>query len=449
MEAFDFTASIGIDRRLYPYDIAGSQAHAKMLARIGVLTEEECSQIIEGLDEIRGEIEEGKFEWKTSREDIHMNIEGALVAKIGAAGEKLHTARSRNDQVAVDMRLWMRDQIAYTVACLRALQKVLVEQAIANKDIIVPGYTHLQRAQPVPLGHHLLAYVEMLDRDAGRFLDAADRANVCPLGAGAIGASTIPLDRDFVARELGFVDAQGKARLSRNSMDAVADRDFIAEFLAACALTSVHLSQMSEELILWSTVEFGFARIADELCTGSSLMPQKKNPDIPEIVRGKTGRVMGNLMSMLTTLKGLPLTYNYDLQEDKQALFDSADTVVDCVRIMTTVYKSLAFNAGRCEAAAADPQLLATDLVDWLVMKGVPFRSGHHIVGHLVGYCNEQGKELNQLSLEEMRQFSEVFDDSALGIFDLRGALDKRTIPGAPSFANVAEEAATWLTKLS
>jgi len=351
-EVARFTESISFDSRLWRQDIHGSIAHAMMLKKIGVLTRAECAAIVKGLDEIGGEIALGKFKWKAELEDVHMNIEKALTTRV-PAGAKLHTARSRNDQVALDMRLWLREEIAELGEEIRDLQRALVELGAANSDVIIPGYTHLQRAQPVYLAHHLLAYVEMLERDGDRFSACSTRANVCPLGSGAIAGSTLRLDREEVARLLGFVDGKGRPRVSQNSMDAVSDRDFAVEFCAAAALLAAHLSRLSEDLVLWSGAEFGFIRIADAYTTGSSLMPQKKNPDVAELTRGKTGRVYGNLISLLTLLKGLPMTYNRDLQEDKERLFDSADTVRASVRIMAAMLRHTAVDTTRCAAAAS------------------------------------------------------------------------------------------------
>lgn len=448
LDAYKFTASIGYDKRLYKYDIAGSCAHAEMLAHIGILTPKEAELIITGLGTIEEKMDRGEFAWNIELEDVHMNIESALVALIGEAGEKLHTARSRNDQVALDMRLWLRDQIDVIGFAIRELQLALIRLGEENMEVVIPGYTHLQRAQPVPAAHHLLAYVEMLDRDYERLQDTRKRTNVCPLGAGAIAGSSLQLDREFVARRLNFVDEQNNPLVTRNSMDAVSDRDFVIEFLSACAGISMHLSRMCEELIVWCSSEFAFIRIGDAFCTGSSLMPQKKNPDIPEIIRGKTGRVYGNLVSLLVTMKGLPLAYNYDMQEDKEAVFDSADTTLHCLTILSKVLDSSTFNKGTCAKAASDPALLATDLVDWLVIRQVPFRQAHHVVGKLVALCTQQGKTLPELTEEEMQQVHPVLDRSALEVFDLTRAIQARTIIGAPSMANIQAEIARWQKKL-
>ena len=371
--------SVSFDRRLALHDIEGSKAHAEALRKAGLLSPRELSAIKRGLDAIAKEIRAGRFVWREELEDVHMNIEAALTKKIGAAGAKLHTARSRNDQVATDLRLWMRDETAALIASVRRLQKSLVGLATRAGDAIMPGYTHLQRAQPVPAAHHVLAYVEMLDRDAGRLADAARRANVLPLGSGALAGSTIVLDRGLVARQLGF-DA-----VSQNSMDAVSDRDFACEFLSACAITGMHLSRLCEDTILWASTEFGFLRLSDEHTTGSSLMPQKKNPDIAELARGKTGRLYGNLLSLLTTLKGLPLSYNRDLQEDKEPVFDSADTLGASLEILAEMFGAARWETKRMAVAADDALLVATDWADYLVRKGLPFREAHKVVGKLVG----------------------------------------------------------------
>jgi len=369
----EFGESVSYDWRLYPYDIAGSIAHAMMLESIGVLKEKERKDIEKHLLAIGDEIDQGQFVFETELEDIHMNIEKALTQRT-PAGAKLHTGRSRNDQVATDMRLWLKHEVQRDLEAIGALQSALVEWAEREEDIVIPGYTHLQRGQPVLLAHHLLAYVEMLERDKGRFADAGKRADVCPLGCGALAGSTLPLDRKLVAELLGF------SAVSENSMDAISDRDFVVEYCAAAALLAVHLSRFSEDMILWNSSEFGFVSLGDAYTTGSSLMPQKKNPDVCELTRGKTGRVVGNLVSLLTTLKGLPMTYNRDLQEDKERLFDTADTVAACLEISAEMLGTAKSNPQRCFSAAEDPLLLATDLADWLVRKGMPFRDRKSVV---------------------------------------------------------------------
>jgi len=442
-----FSESISFDWRLWEHDIRGSIAHATMLQKIGVLSGGELHAIQDGLEHIGDEIEAGKFKWKADLEDVHMNIEAELTRRV-PAGAKLHTARSRNDQVALDMRLWLRDEIAALQGEVRELQQALVELGAAHAEVIIPGYTHLQRAQPVYFAHHLLAYVEMLERDFTRLADCRDRVNVCPLGSGAIAGSTLPLDRELVAKLLGFVDAKGKPRLTQNSMDAVSDRDFLVEFCAAAALIAVHLSRLSEDVILWASAEFNFIKIADAYTTGSSLMPQKRNPDVAELTRGKSARVIGNLVSLLTLLKGLPMTYNRDLQEDKERLFDTADTVRACVRLMAAMMANSEVNADICAAAASDPQLLATDLADYLVQKDMPFRQAHHVVGAVVAHCEKTSKALNELTVAEYRKFSDRFGDDILEVFDLKKALQRRQLTGAPGTKEVAKQLAKWTQSL-
>jgi argininosuccinate lyase len=442
-----FTESISFDWRLWRHDILGSLAHAAMLRKIGVLTEAEATAIADGLNQIQREIEAGHFAWQPDLEDVHMNLETALTQRV-PAGAKLHTSRSRNDQVALDVRLWLRDEINALRDDITDLQRALVGLGAAHAGVIIPGYTHMQRAQPVYLAHHLLAYVEMLQRDLGRLTDARVRVNVCPLGSGAIAGSTLPLDRELVARQLGFVDAAGQPQLTQNSMDAVSDRDFVIEFAAAAALLAVHLSRLAEDLILWAGAEFNFVRIDDAYTTGSSLMPQKKNPDIAELVRGKTGRVFGNLVSLLTLLKGLPMTYNRDLQEDKERLFDTADTVRACTRIMAAMLTHTRINHAICAAAAADPTLLATDLADYLVLKGMPFRQAHHVVGAVVALAEKSGKPLNQLTLAELESVHPAFAADAPAVFDLKTAMAKRNLPGAPGTGEVAKQLAAWRARL-
>jgi argininosuccinate lyase len=387
-----------------------------MLARIGVLTRKECRAIVNGLQAIAREIESGQFRWKPGLEDVHMNIEAELTRRV-PAGAKLHTGRSRNDQVALDLRLWLRSETAQVLGELASLQRALVHLGERHAGVLIPGYTHLQRAQPVHFAHHLLAYVEMLDRDRSRLLTGAWRANVCPLGSGALAGSTLPLDREFVAQQLDFVDAKGRPRVSQNSMDAVSDRDFVVEFCAAAALVAVHLSRLSEDLILWASAEFNFIKIADAYTTGSSLMPQKKNPDVAELTRGKSGRVIGNLVAVLTLLKGLPMTYNRDLQEDKERLFDTADTMRACLRLMAAMLDHTAVKPEACRAAAADPQLLATDLADYLVKKGMAFRQAHHAVGAVVALAERAGKPLDRVTLAEFRGVSPLFGRDVADVF--------------------------------
>jgi len=433
----DYSESVSFDWKLYRHDIAGSIAHAKMLAEIKVLKTSELKVIVDGLEEIRAQIDRGQFKWRTDLEDVHMNIEAELTARC-PVGAKLHTGRSRNDQVATAMRLWLKDQIAANRAAISALQTALTEWATRDFKVVIPGYTHLQRAQPVLLAHHLLAYVEMLERDNDRLADAAKRADVLPLGSGAIAGSTLPLDREFVRKTLGF------ARLSENSMDAVSDRDFIVEYNAACALLAVHLSRLSEDLILWSSAEFRFIRIGDAYTTGSSLMPQKKNPDIAELARGKSGRVIGNLVALLTLLKGLPMTYNRDLQEDKERMFDTAETVQNTLLIFAEMLGHIEVNAEACQRAAADPLLLATDLADWLVRKGVAFRDAHHLVGSAVALSEKKKVPITKLKLTEWKKISPVFDKSALDVFSLEKGLSSRNTVGSPNPKLVKAQLARW-----
>jgi argininosuccinate lyase len=448
VDVAQFTESISFDHRLWRHDILGSLAHAAMLRKIGVLNKKELRAIVKGLDAIGKEIAAGKFKWKPGLEDVHMNIEAELTRRV-PAGAKLHTARSRNDQVALDMRLWLRDEIILLLGGIADLQRALVSLGEKNPDVLIPGYTHLQRAQPVYLAHHLLAYVEMLERDCERLWDCYSRVNVCPLGSGAMAGSTLPLDRVLVAKLLGFVDASGKPQLTQNSMDAVSDRDFAVEFCAAAALLAVHLSRLAEDLIIWSSAEFDFIKIADAYTTGSSLMPQKKNPDIAELARGKTGRVIGNLVALLTLLKGLPMTYNRDLQEDKEPLFDTTDTVSTTVSILASMLRNTKVNARACAAAANDPALLATDLADYLVEKGMPFRHAHHTVGKVVALAEKSGKPLNRLTLAELQSVNKNFGRDALGVFDLKRAMAKRNLTGAPGTKEVAKQLARWRKQLS
>lgn len=418
-----------------------------MLHKIGLLNATELKSIIRGLKRISVEIEAGQFIWRPELEDVHMNIEAELTRRV-PAGAKLHTGRSRNDQVALDMRLWMRDEIGQIQTEVRALQRSLVNLGSRNEGVLIPGYTHLQRAQPVYFAHHLLAYVEMFDRDASRFRDCLNRLNVCPLGSGAIAGSTLPLDREFVACQLGFLDGKGRPLVTQNSMDGVSDRDFMIEFCASAALTAVHLSRLAEDVILWASSEFNFIRIADAYTTGSSLMPQKKNPDIAELTRGKSGRVIGNLMALLTLLKGLPMTYNRDLQEDKERVFDSADTIRACLRLTAAMLNHTAVNTTACRLAADDPQLLATDLVDYLVRKGVPFRQAHHVVGAAVALAEKLNLSLNELSLADLKGLDRHFGEDAGEIFNLDAAMKRRNILGAPGTKQVRRQLARWQKRL-
>ncbi len=443
-----FSESISFDWRLWRHDIRGSIAHATMLQKIGVLTVAERKAIERGLEAIGAEIAAGTFVWQSELEDVHMNIEAELTRRV-PAGARLHTGRSRNDQVAVDVRLWVRDELDALQREVRDLQRSLVRLATRHGDVLIPGYTHLQRAQPVYFAHHCLAYVEMFDRDLERLRDCRERANVCPLGSGALAGSTLPLDREFVARELGFVDAKGRPRVSANSMDGVSDRDFLVEFAAAAALSAVHLSRLSEDVILWASAEFNFIRIADAYTTGSSLMPQKKNPDVAELTRGKSGRVIGNLMALLTLLKGLPMTYNRDLQEDKERIFDTADTVRACVRLMGAMLDHTSVREEVCAAAARDPQLLATDLADYLVRKGMPFRQAHHVVGAVVAQAEKRGLPLDGLTVAEYREICTEFGADVLETFNLAKAMARRHLTGSPGTLQVKRQLAGWRRRLS
>lgn len=443
LEVTNFSQSLSFDWRLWSYDIEGSIAHARMLCRCGMLTRKELGEIIRGLSKIKREIQTGRFNWRPELEDVHMNIEAELTRRV-PSGAKLHTARSRNDQVCLDMRMWLRDELMALCLEVRVLQKSLVDLAESQVHVIIPGYTHLQRAQPVPLAHHLLAYVEMLQRDYERFRDSYNRVNVCPLGSGALGGTTLPIDRDFVARELGFVDKRQRPCLTRNSIDAVADRDFVVEFAANAALLGVHLSRLGEDLVLWASAEFNFVRLPDEYTTGSSLMPQKRNPDLAELVRGKCGRLTGNLVSLLTMLKGLPMSYNRDLQEDKERMFDTADTVRACVQIMAKMLCHTRVNEAVCAKAAADPQLLATDLADHLVQKGVPFRQAHHCVGAAVAEAERLGKPLSCLTEAEWQRLSPDFGPDVKEVFDLNRAMLRRTTPGGAGISEVRRELKRW-----
>ncbi|MCF7731685.1 MAG: argininosuccinate lyase [Akkermansiaceae bacterium] len=426
-----FGESISFDWRLFPHDIAGSIAHARAQLNAGLLTAEEFASIEGGLRGIEAEILAGGFEFKTSLEDIHMNIEAELTRRIGPAGAKLHTARSRNDQVATDTRLYCRTQIDELAELMRGLQLALLGQAERHAATVIPGYTHLQRGQPVTAGHHFLAYVEMLDRDQSRLADCRRRLNVSPLGSGALAGSTINLDRHAIAAELGFDS------VTRNSMDAIADRDYIAELLFVIALCGAHLSRLSEDLILWCSSEFAFAALSDAHTTGSSLMPQKKNPDVCELTRGKTGRLVGNLVNLLVAMKGLPLTYNRDLQEDKPPLFDSIDTLALVLAVNTEMVAALELRAENCHRAAADPMLLATDLADHLVKAGVPFRHAHELVGKAVAEAIRTGTPLDRLDFAAL---DPAFPADSAAVFSLDRALAARTNPGSPSIENVRQE---------
>ncbi len=435
--------SVSFDWRLYAHDIRGSIAHSKGLVKAGIITADEQAQIEKGLLEIRHEIETGNFEWKEALEDVHMNIEAELTKRIGPAGAKLHTARSRNDQVATDVRLYTRDAVDAISALIHSLQRALIEAAERAGSAVVPGYTHLQRGQPVLFAHHLLAYVEMLSRDAARLGDARKRIDIMPLGSGALAGSTIILDREYVAQELGF------SGVTQNSMDAVSDRDFAVEVIFAIALCGVHLSRLSEDIILWCSAEFGFVTLSDAHTTGSSLMPQKKNPDVAELTRGKSGRLVGNLMALLTLLKGLPMTYNRDMQEDKEPLFDSIDTIKAALEVFAEMIAGMEVNETRTRAATSDPMLLATDLADYLVNHGVPFRSAHEVIGKLVAYSLVEKVAFADIPLAKYREFSPAFEADLFACLNLETALAARKGIGAPSPQNVAAQIARWKEALS
>lgn len=443
-----FSESVSFDQRLAPFDIQASKAHAAMLAHVGLISRDECEGICMGLDEILRAIDTDKFHWDVRWEDVHMNIEQALTQRVPAAA-KLHTARSRNDQVAVDLRLFFKHACSVLQAGLRAAGRAVLAVAAAHREVVIPGYTHLQRAQPVPLAHHMLAWLEMLERDNERLGGVADHANWCPLGSGAIAGSTLPIDREFTAKLLGFVDARGRARVTQNSMDAVADRDVFIEFALACALVGVHLSRIAEDLILWSSAEFGFVALPDAFCTGSSLMPQKKNPDSCELLRGKAARLQGNLHTLLTLVKGLPLTYNRDLQEDKPPVFDSFDQTALCLEVLAGTLAGLKVNERRCAAAVADPTLLATDLADYLVRKGVPFREAHRAVGAAVRLAEDASVSLDHLTLEQVRSVHPAFGPDWTGVFDLTAAMAKRSGTGMPGPAQLQRQIARWTKLLS
>ena len=426
-----FTASIDVDSRLYRHDIAGSIAHAKMLARQRIIPARDAQKIVRGLKSIEREIDRGKFVFSSADEDIHMNIERRLSEKIGAAGRKLHTARSRNDQVALDMRLFLREEVALIIETLQMLQQELTGAARKNLDVIMPGYTHLQRAQPVRFAHHLLAYYEMFDRDRERLSSGLERINVLPLGAGALAGTSFPIDRNYVAQLLNF------PRVSKNSIDTVSDRDFVLEFVSTAAILFVHLSRLAEELVLWSSQEFGFVELPDRYCTGSSMMPQKKNPDVPELVRGKAGRVFGHLQALLTIMKGLPLAYNRDLQEDKIPLFDTVDTVKTSVRIMAEIIHGIKIRKDRMLTAAQDGFMNATDLADYLVERGIPFRDAHAISGRIVRHCVAKDCRIEELSLKELRGFSKKIQRDVYDFLSTEAVVNRRRAFGGTARSNV------------
>ena len=427
----DFTASIDVDRRLYAYDIEGSVAHCRMLAANGIITAEEATDLIEGLGRIKREIAHGDFELDPGLEDIHMHIEARLVQEVGKVAQKLHTARSRNDQVAVDVRLYLREEIQNVTAGLAGLRRVMVDLAKTHIDTVLPGYTHLQRAQPILLAHHFMAYYEMLTRDAARFRDAWQRVDVMPLGSAALAGTPYPIDREYTAELLGF------SQVSSNSLDAVADRDFAIECVSAASICMMHLSRLSEELILWSSAEFGFIDLPDAFATGSSIMPQKKNPDVPELVRGKTGRVYGDLMALLSMMKALPLAYNRDIQEDKEPLFDALDTLKSCIHIYTKMLPRITVNTDKMMAAGSSGYLNATDLADYLVTKGMAFREAHNCVGRAVGYAYAKGKELHEMDLDEFKGFSNLIKDDVYEALETKHTIDRRTSTGGTATVNV------------
>ena len=428
-----FTSSIAYDQRLYPYDIDGSIAHCKMLAKVGVITDDDASQLIEGLGTVKRELDRGEFVFDDSLEDIHMHIEARLLQVAGKVAQKLHTARSRNDQVALDVRMYLRDQTRQTIDLLQQLRTVVVAMADKHQDVVMPGYTHTQRAQPVLFAHHMLAYYEMFARDQARFSQCLERINVMPLGAAALAGTTYPIDRAYTAQLLGF------SRVCANSMDAVADRDFAMEFLSNASMCMIHLSRLSEELVLWSTSEYGFITISDAFTTGSSIMPQKKNPDVAEIVRGKTGRVVGDLVALLTLMKSLPLAYNRDMQEDKEPLFDAVDTLKACLSINVQMIPRITVNRESMKKAASVGFLNATDMADYLVGKGIPFRQAHECVGNAVAYALDQGKELDQLSLAELKRFASQIKEDIFAHLTLSHMIDRRQSQGGTATANVVQ----------
>lgn len=429
-----FTESISFDQRLWRYDIEGSIAHAKMLGKQGIIAREDSEKIIKGLQEIAGDIENGKFTFTQELEDIHMNVEAALIKKIGETGGKLHTARSRNDQVALDLRLYVRAEVKEIISLIRAFQKTLVHIATKYLNTLMPGYTHLQRAQPVLLSHHLLAYVEMLDRDAERLNDSLKRTNQLPLGSCALAGTTLPIDRAYVAKQLGF---EG---ISRNSIDAVSDRDFAIEFLSVAAILIMHLSRLAEELILWSSEEFRYIELPDAFTTGSSIMPQKKNPDVAELIRGKTGRIYGNLISLLTSMKGLPLSYNRDLQEDKPPLFDTADTIKSCITVLNEMFPGIRFNVKRMRETVGDAYSTATDIAEYLVRKGVPFRKAHGITGRIVLYCIKEKKRLEDLTIKELNTFSPLIRKDIYAFLGPEESVKNKNSAGGTSLREVAKQ---------
>ncbi len=437
-----YTASVGFDRRLALADIEGSLAHAAMLARQGIISKDDLAAIERGLAQIRGEIERGEFEWRLDLEDVHLNVEKRLTELVGDAGKRLHTGRSRNDQVATDLRLWLRGEVDRIVVVLRALQRALVAQAERHAATIMPGFTHLQVAQPVTFGHHFLAYVEMFERDRERLLDARRRINRLPLGAAALAGTTFAIDRAFVAERLGF------EAIAANSLDAVSDRDFAIEFTSAAALLMMHISRLAEELVLWMSPRFGFVRLPDRFTTGSSIMPQKKNPDVPELARGKSGRVIGHLMGLLTLMKGQPLAYNKDNQEDKEPLFDTVDTVLDTLRALVEMVPGIEADAEAMRRAAAEGYSTATDLADYLVRKGLPFREAHEVVARAVKAASAREVDLAELPMAQLREFSPLIDDDVQPALTLEGSVSARDHSGGTAPSQVLKQVAHWQQRL-
>jgi len=438
-----FTASVQFDQRMYRQDIEGSRAHARMLNKVGVLSDEDLNSLLQGLDQVEQEIAEGRFEWSVAREDVHMNIEARLTELVGDAGKRLHTGRSRNDQVATDIRLYLREQIGFAIAEIRRLQNGLLDLAEREAHTIMPGFTHLQVAQPVTFGHHLLAWFENLQRDASRLSDCATRLNVLPLGAAALAGTTYPIDRYFTAEQLHFDD------VCRNSLDAVSDRDFAIEFCAASAIIMTHLSRFSEELVLWASAQFDFIDLPDRFCTGSSIMPQKKNPDVPELVRGKTGRVNGHLVSLLTLMKSQPLAYNKDNQEDKEPLFDTIDTILGSLRAFADMVPAIQAKRDNMHKAAKQGFSTATDLADYLVVKGLPFRDAHEVVGKAVALGVETGRDLSEMELSELQGFSEIIQQDVFDVLTLEGSVAARNHIGGTAPEQVLKAVADGRKRIS
>jgi argininosuccinate lyase len=444
-----YTSSVFFDKRLWQADITGSLAHADMLMAQGIINAADHASIQEGMAKITSEIESGAFEWKLDLEDVHLNIEARLTALVGDAGKRLHTGRSRNDQVATDVRLWLRGEIDAITGLLTGLQQALVDIADKNVDVILPGFTHLQVAQPVSFGHHMLAYVEMFSRDAARMADVRKRVNCLPLGAAALAGTSYPLDRERVARSLGMVDEHGQPCVCQNSLDAVSDRDFAIEFTAAASIAMVHISRMSEELILWMSQNFGFIHIPDRFTTGSSIMPQKKNPDVPELARGKTGRVVGHLMGLITLMKGQPLAYNKDNQEDKEPLFDTVDTLKDTLRIFADMVAGITVKPDAMEKAALRGYATATDLADYMVKKGLPFRDAHEAVAHAVKAAMAHGVDLSELPLAVLKEFNPKIEKDVYDVLSLRGSLNARNTLGGTAPVQVRAQIALHRARLS